>query len=161
MTDEHGVAPAAESLVQGAGVESQGPGVVAAVLGDRGRGVPPEERGHGVEAGVGQTGQEMAPGVGGVGEAVEAQGQWTVVRARLEIGELGAVGPDGVVVHVREGSSDPVRAAGGAAAEPQPRPTGHHRATAGAARSTTKPPSWTAAPDRHGNGDMGADVMSD
>ena len=104
VADEHRVVGPAQGCVELAGVDGQGPGVVAAVGRDRGGRIPPHERGHGVEPGIGQAGQEIAPGMGGVGEAVQAQGQRAVARPVLEVGEVDAIGRDVVLVHGAEGS---------------------------------------------------------
>ena len=95
VADDDGAVVAPEGLVERARVEGQGAGVVAPVGRHAGRRVAPEERGDGVVAGGGQLREQVAPRVGGVGEPVQAQGQWAVGRAVLEVGELHAVGRDG------------------------------------------------------------------
>ena len=91
VTDDDGVARAPERLVEQVGVTGQGADLVAAVGGNGGGGVAPQERRHGMEAGSGELGEQESPGMGGVGKAVEAQGQRPVGRALLEVGELHAV----------------------------------------------------------------------
>ena len=80
VPDQDGVVAAAEGLVQGVGVPHQGTHLVAPVGRERGRRVAPQERRHGVVAGRGQLGEQIAPGVRGVGEAVQAQGERPVGR---------------------------------------------------------------------------------
>ena len=50
-------------------------------------------------AGCGEPGEQVAPGVGGVGEPVQAEGQGPVRGAFAEVGELDAVGGDEAFVH--------------------------------------------------------------
>jgi hypothetical protein len=93
VSDEHGAVVAAERLVQRVGVGRDGARLVQAVVGDRGRRVAAQERGHHAEAGRSQLRHEVAPRVGGVGKAVEQQGQRP--RAFLEVAELQSGGLDG------------------------------------------------------------------
>ena len=105
VPDDHGVPVATEGLVESAGVEGERSGVVAAVLGHRRGRVPAQVGRHGAVPGVGQAGEQVAPGVGGVREAVQAQGQRPVLRAFAQAGELDAVGLHRALIHVPEGTS--------------------------------------------------------
>ena len=78
VADDDGVLAGAQGVVQCVGIPGQGANLVVAVGRNLGRAVAAEERGHGVVAGGGQLGQEVAPGVGRVGKPVETQGQGTV-----------------------------------------------------------------------------------
>ena len=78
------------------GVDAEHAGLVAAVGRHGGGRVAALERGDGPVAGVGQLGQQVPPRVGAVGEAVQAQGQRTLV-ASGEVGEVHAVRRDGLV----------------------------------------------------------------
>jgi hypothetical protein len=53
--------------------------------------IAPLERSHGAMAGLPQLDEEVAPGVGRVGEAVKAEGQRAVATGQQP--ELDAVGP--------------------------------------------------------------------
>ena len=91
MTDEHGVGPASQRLVERDGVHAERARLVEAVGGYLRRRITPLERSHGPVAGLRQLDEEVAPGVGGVGEAVEAEGQRPVAATKHP--ELDAVGP--------------------------------------------------------------------
>ena len=67
--------------VQRVGIADDRTELVVAVGRQLGRCVATQEGGHGVEAGPGQLRQQVTPGVGRVGEPVEAQGQGPFGRA--------------------------------------------------------------------------------
>ena len=96
MADEHGVLVSAEGSVQGAGVRSQGGGVVVGVIRNLGRRVAAHEGRNGVKAGGGELGEEVSPRPRRIGEAVEAEGKWP--RARFEVGELQPVCVDPTLI---------------------------------------------------------------
>ena len=75
MADEHGVAIAIQGLVQGDGIGDQRAEPIAGVVGDCCRCVAAQERRDPMKAHLGQRGQQVPPGVGAVGEAVQAQRQ--------------------------------------------------------------------------------------
>ncbi len=106
MADEDRVAAAAQRLVQGAGVERERALVVAPVGRDPRGGVTAQVRSHRVVSGFGEPGEQVPPGVGGVGEPVEAESQRPVRGAFAEVGELDAVGGDEAFVHQPEGSRE-------------------------------------------------------
>ena len=93
VTDEHGALVTTERVVQRDGVHAQRPRLEDAVIGYPGGRIPSLEGGHRSEAGIGQERKEVAPGVGRIGEAVEAQGEGTV--SAREVVELDAVGRGG------------------------------------------------------------------
>ena len=107
VPDDDRIISATERFVQGAGVEGEGPGVVAPIDGNRSGGVAAQKRGDRVVTGIGQPGEKVPPGVGGVREPVEAERQGSVLGAGGQVPELEAVGGDGaeagdlrrVVVH--------------------------------------------------------------
>jgi hypothetical protein len=75
VADQHRLAVASQDPVQGDRVGDQRADAVAGVVGDRGRRVAALERRDRVEPGIGQRGQQVPPGVGAVGKAVQAQRQ--------------------------------------------------------------------------------------
>ena len=107
VPDDDRIISATERFVQGAGVEGEGPGVVAPIDGNRSGGVAAQKRGDRVVTGIGQPGEKVPPGVGGVREPVEAERQGSVLGAGGQVPEFQAVGGDGaeagdlrrVVVH--------------------------------------------------------------
>jgi hypothetical protein len=75
MSDQHGPLIAAQHLVQGDRIGGQRAHRVAAVCWNCRRRVAALERRDRAEAGCRQVGQQVAPCVRGIGEAVQAQGQ--------------------------------------------------------------------------------------
>ncbi len=75
VADEHRPPVAPQGLVQRAGVRGQRPHLIDPVCGDRGGGVAPHPRGHGVVSRLGQRRHQVPPGVGAVGEPVQTQCQ--------------------------------------------------------------------------------------
>ena len=92
MADQHRVLAAAEGFVKCAGVGTERSGLVAAVRRDLRRGVSAHPRSHRPVALGGQGRQQVAPGVSGVGEPVQAQRKRPVSGPFCEICELHAVG---------------------------------------------------------------------
>ena len=86
MPDQDGVPVTAQDLVQGHRIGDQRADLVRAIRRDRGGRVAAHERCHRVETGLGQGGQQVLPGMGGVRKPVQAERQ----RARpgLEQPEL-------------------------------------------------------------------------
>ncbi len=99
VADEDGVVPATECLVQRVGVPHQCAYLVAPVRRHGRRRVAAQERRHGVEAGFRQLGEQVAPGVRRVGEAVQAECEGPVLGACTETAELQPVGGDRPLLH--------------------------------------------------------------
>ena len=76
--------------MHGDGVGNEGAEPVLAVGRQAAWGVAPHERSHRAETAGRERRQQVTPGVGGVGKAVQAESQWAL--AGLEEGELDAVG---------------------------------------------------------------------
>jgi hypothetical protein len=99
VPDDHGVACASEHIVEHVGVAGHCTYLVATVRGDLRRGIPPQERGDGVESGVGQLRKEKTPGVSRVGKPMEAQREGTVGRSLVEVGELQPIDRYRALIH--------------------------------------------------------------
>ena len=95
VADDDGVATAPEDLVQRIGVLHQRSDLIAPVGRNGGRGVAALERRHGPEARRRQFGQQVAPRVRRIGEAVQAEGERPVLGPIGQAGEFQPVGSDG------------------------------------------------------------------
>ena len=82
----------AKGSVEGDHVRGEGAGVIAAVSRHLGRRIPSHEGGHRPVASLGQFGQEVAVGPGGVRKAMQAQRQWPL--AHLQVVKSQLVGLD-------------------------------------------------------------------
>ena len=99
VADEHRVLAATERLVQRVGVLDDRADLVAAVRGHLRGCVAAQEGRHRPEPCGRELGQQIAPGVCGVGEPVQAQCQRPVVGPVGEVGELQPVCGDGPLFH--------------------------------------------------------------
>ena len=93
MTDDDRVGVTAECLVQCHGVDAEHARLVPTVGRNAGGCVAALERCDRPVPGGGKGGQQVAPSVSTVGEAVQAERQWAV--AAREMGEIDPVGGDG------------------------------------------------------------------
>ena len=104
MADEDRRLVAAEHLVQHEHVGAERADLVPAVGWHRRRGVPSLERGDGPEPRLGQRGEKVPPGVGGVREPVQAQRQGAA--STREEREVDAIGLDAAELGGGHGPDD-------------------------------------------------------
>jgi hypothetical protein len=90
VPDQDSVLPALERVMERIRIGDLRAEAVAAVLRHGRRGVAAHERRDRMEAGIREHGQQMPPGVGGIRETMQAEGERP--GARLQDGEVDAVG---------------------------------------------------------------------